>query len=306
VATLSQVSLTLNPGYRPLRKPDFPALAFNLPSRTPQVKPLTIELVATARLRPSPGNPRTHSKKQVRQIADSIAKFGFTNPILVDNDDKIIAGHGRLQAAKLLGLKSAPTLRLSGLDAAQRRAYALADNKLALNAGWDRGALAVELRALADLQFDTELTGFSVAEIELVLDGAAKTRGTCYAETPPRDSRSIVSEKVRRAIADAAPTSTPSPACGGGNPELAPATVTRCDDLWLIERHRILCTDPRDLTAIDRMLDSEGFVFVTLEPALCDRIVHHFLQLTGQYATLAASGQSFAIVAAQRKQESLR
>ena len=137
------------------------------------MKSPTIEPMAVARLRPFAGNARTHSKKQVRQIADSIARFGFTNPILIDDNDKIIAGHGRLEAAKLLRLKDVPTLRLSGLDAAERRAYALADNKLALGAGWDRGALAVELRALADLQFDAKITGFSIAEIELVLDGAA-------------------------------------------------------------------------------------------------------------------------------------
>jgi ParB-like chromosome segregation protein Spo0J len=106
------------------------------------MKPTAIEPMAIARLRPFAGNARTHSKKQVRQIADSIARFGFTNPVLIDDDDKIIAGHGRVEAAKLLGLQAIPTLRLSGLDAAERRAYALADNKLAHNACWDRGALA--------------------------------------------------------------------------------------------------------------------------------------------------------------------
>src|SRR5262245_34570879 len=158
---------------RRLCKRDFSASARSTPSRTFQMKPLTIEPMAVARLRPFPGNARTHSKRQVRQIADSIARFGFTNPILIDDDDAIIAGHGRLEAAELLGLKTVPTLRLSGVDAAERRAYALADNKLALTAGWDRGALAVELRAIADLQFDAEVTGFSCAEIELVLDDRA-------------------------------------------------------------------------------------------------------------------------------------
>jgi hypothetical protein len=86
----------------------------------------------------------------------------------------------------------------------------------------------------------------------------------------------------------------------------APATVTRRDDLWRLDRHRILCTDPHDLTTIDRMLGGERLVFVTFEPELCDQIVRHFRQLTGQDATLAASGQSFADVAAQRKQEPLR
>jgi hypothetical protein len=92
-------------------------------------------------------------------------------------------------------------------------------------------------------------------------------------------------------------------ASGGKNRQPAPATVTRSADLWLIDRHRFLCTDPHDLTTIDRMLGGERLVFVTFEPELCDQIVRHFLQLTGQDATLAASGQSFADMAAQRKQE---
>jgi ParB-like chromosome segregation protein Spo0J len=146
----------------------------------------TIEPMAVARLRPSVCNARTHSKKQIRQIASSIARFGFTNPILIDGDDRVIAGHGRLEAAKLLGLQHVPTLRLSALDATQRRAYALADNKLALNSGWDRAALAVELRALAEVQFDAEVTGFSCAEIEVVLDTAAKTGAASAAKTQRR------------------------------------------------------------------------------------------------------------------------
>jgi len=123
-------------------------------------------------LRPYPKNARTHSKKQIRQIADSIKRFGFTNPVLISDDNEIIAGHGRVEAAKLIGLKNVPTVRLSHLDAAQRRAYVLADNKLALNAGWDREVLAIELQALIDLDFGAEITGFSLAEIDLVLDEA--------------------------------------------------------------------------------------------------------------------------------------
>src|SRR5438477_8434925 len=98
---------------------------------------LEINYVSTDSLRPYAGNARTHSKKQIRQIADSIQRFGFTNPVLIGDEDEIIAGHGRVEAAKLLGMQSVPTLCLSHLDAAQRRAYVLADNKLALNAGWD-------------------------------------------------------------------------------------------------------------------------------------------------------------------------
>jgi len=133
---------------------------------------LTIVDVVVSQLRPYPKNARTHSKKQIRQIADSITRFGFTNPVLISDDNEIIAGHGRVEAAKLIGMKNVPTVRLSHLDTAQRRAYVLADNKLALNAGWDREVLAIELQALIDLDFGAEITGFSLAEIDLVLDEA--------------------------------------------------------------------------------------------------------------------------------------
>src|SRR3954453_18538672 len=106
---------------------------------------MDIEVMPVAGLRPYAGNARTHSKKQIRQIAGSIERFGFTNPVLISDDDEIVAGHGRVEAAKLLGLKSVPALRLSHLSAAERRAYVLADNKLAQNAGWDREILAIEL-----------------------------------------------------------------------------------------------------------------------------------------------------------------
>ena len=131
-----------------------------------------IEQRATGSLRPYPGNARTHSKKQVRQIADSITRFGFTNPVLVSDDCEIIAGHGRVMAAKLLGMSEVPTVALSHLSAAERKAYVIADNKLARNAGWDTEILAIELQGLIDLDFDVSLTGFSLAEIDFVLDDA--------------------------------------------------------------------------------------------------------------------------------------
>jgi ParB-like chromosome segregation protein Spo0J len=123
-----------------------------MPLRSDQT-PMAVETTGIADLRPYTGNARTHSKKQIRQIADSIRKFGFTNPVLISDDGEIIAGHGRVEAARLLGMDRVPTVRLSHLDAAQRRAYVIADNKLALNAGWDRELLAVELQALIDIQF---------------------------------------------------------------------------------------------------------------------------------------------------------
>src|SRR5436190_4553980 len=134
------------------------------------MKSIAVTPMPVAGLRPYGQNVRTHSKKQIRQIADSIRKFGFTNPVLISDDDEIIAGHGRVEAAKLLGMHSVPTLRLSHLDAAQRRAYVIADNKLALNAGWDRDVLAIELQALVDLEFEVELTGFSLAEVDLIIE----------------------------------------------------------------------------------------------------------------------------------------
>ena len=129
-----------------------------------------MERIAVSRLRPCRTNARTHSRKQIQQIAQSIQKFGFTNPVLISDSDEIIAGHGRVEAAKFLGMQAVPALRLSHLDAAQRRAYLIADNKLALNAGWDREILAIELQALIDLDFGIEVTGFSMAEVDLVLN----------------------------------------------------------------------------------------------------------------------------------------
>ena len=127
---------------------------------------------ALSSLRPYARNARTHNKKQIRQIARSIECFGFTNPVLISDDGEIFAGHGRYEAAKLLGMATVPAVTLSHLNAAQRRAYVLADNKLALNAGWDHEIVAIELQGLIELDFDVELTGFSLAEIDIIIDGA--------------------------------------------------------------------------------------------------------------------------------------
>ena len=123
-------------------------------------------------LRPWARNARKHSKKQIRQIADSMEEFGFTNPVLIDQDDTILAGHGRVEAAKLLGWTTVPCLEVEHMNAAQKRAYVLADNKLALNASWDEELLSEELAALSeiDLDFDIGLTGFSISEVDTLLD----------------------------------------------------------------------------------------------------------------------------------------
>src|SRR5829696_345411 len=135
--------------------------------------PLSVTYRATASLKPDPRNARTHSKRQVEQIIASIRQFGFTNPILLDPDGVVIAGHGRLLAAKAIGSAEVPTIELVGLSEAQKRALRLADNKIALNAGWDLDLLRIELGELAaiDVDLDMTVTGFSTGELDLLLSG---------------------------------------------------------------------------------------------------------------------------------------
>jgi DNA modification methylase len=211
-----------------------------LPDRNSEIiKAVDIVTVPVRSLRPYPGNPRTHSKRQVRQIADSIRRFGFTNPVLIGEDGEIIAGHGRVEAAKLLGLESVPTLRLAHLDAAQRRAYVLADNKLALNAGWDQELLAIELQGLIAVDFDIEITGFSPTEIDLVLDEA-------------RESAPVASAEAEDQI--------PVPLDDPGS------AVTRTGDVWRLGRHRLICGDARDRTVFDLLMEDERADLVFTDP----------------------------------------
>lgn len=133
---------------------------------------LKIEIQKTSTLIPYIKNSRTHSEAQIQQIAASIKEFGFTNPILIDESDQIIAGHGRLAAAHLLKIKEVPCIRLSHLTETQKKAYVIADNKLALNAGWDDELLALELKDLESENFKIELTGFSEDEIEIINNSA--------------------------------------------------------------------------------------------------------------------------------------
>lgn len=195
-----------------------------------------IEHRPPATLRPYPGNARTHSRKQVRQIADSIRRFGFTNPVLVSDEGEIIAGHGRVEAAKLIGLENVPTLRLSHLSETERRAYVLADNKLALNAGWDQDLLAIELQALIDLDFDVSITGFSTAEVDLTLDGARERD-----PTGPNASEDEI-------------------------PPLQTMAVCRPGEVWRLGRHRLLCGDARDRKAYDRLMAGERADLVFTDP----------------------------------------
>jgi hypothetical protein len=127
-----------------------------------------IEYLGVDLLIPYANNSRTHSDAQVLQIASSIKEFGFTNPVLIDSSNSIIAGHGRVMGAKKLGIDKVPCIRLTGLTKAQIKAYVIADNKLALNAGWDDAMLRLEFDTLGELGFDLSLTGFSTDEIEAI------------------------------------------------------------------------------------------------------------------------------------------
>jgi hypothetical protein len=133
----------------------------------------SLEHLPVATLKVWPGNARTHSKKQIRQIAASIRQFGFTNPVLVDRDNRILAGHARAEAAKLLGLHEVPCLRIEKMSEAEMRAYVIADNKLALNAGWDEELLVDELQWLLSPEsgIDISLSGFSIAEVDILIEG---------------------------------------------------------------------------------------------------------------------------------------
>ena len=192
-----------------------------------------IEQAQVCELKPYKGNARTHSKKQIAKIAASIEKFGFLGVILIDRDGGIIAGHGRVEAARLLGLTEVPAVRVDHLSAAEIRAYVIADNRLAELAGWDRDLLKIEFEALCDLDFDVALTGFETGEIDLLLDGESSASSSAD---------------------DALPEESDSP------------VVSRPGDLWCLDRHRLLCGDARDLASYERLLDGEKAHLVFADP----------------------------------------
>ena len=193
---------------------------------------LQVHNVAIAALEPRPTNPRTHSKKQIKQIADSIREFGFVNPVLIDGEGRIIAGHGRVEAAKLLGLTEAPAVRVDHLSDAQIRAYVIADNKLALNAGWDEGLLRLELKELSvNLDFDLTLTGFETAEIDQLLIGG---------EVDEADEFEA--------------------------PDHSRPAVSRVGDLWRIGCHRVLCADATKPGSYARLLGGLRAQLVFTDP----------------------------------------
>ncbi len=195
---------------------------------------LKITYRAPAALRPRASNPRTHSKKQIRQIADSIEQFGFTNPVLIDGTGGIVAGHGRVEAANLLGIDTVPTIRLEDLTNAEIRAYVIADNKLAENAGWDRELLATELQGLFDLDFDLSLTGFETPEIDILI-------GELTAADDENGDDDVL-------------------------PIVDGPAVTQPGDTWCIGKNRLICGDATDPNTYSRLLNGAAAQMVFTDP----------------------------------------
>jgi DNA modification methylase len=177
-------------------------------------------------------NSRTHSGEQVAQIAASIKEFGFTNPVLIDNDGGIIAGHGRVMAARKLKLKEVPCIRLGHLTDAQKRAYVIADNKLALNAGWDDEMLKLELGDLKELNFDLSLTGFSTDEINALL-----TRDVVEGLT---DEDAV--------------------------PEVPEEPVTKSGDVWVLGKHRLMCGDSTSIDEATKLCNGMAVDMLLTDP----------------------------------------
>jgi len=189
-----------------------------------------ITLQPVAGLRGDPGNARTHPPKQLRLIAKSIEHFGFINPIVVDADGQILAGHGRYAAARQLGLPEVPTIRIDHLTSAQRRAFMLADNRIAELADWDRDLLKIQLEELDSVDFDLDLTGFSIPEIDAILDdGAGEPE-------------------------EAMPTPEPGP------------SVSRLGDLWLLGPHRLLCGSALEAVSYAALMAEERAHVVFADP----------------------------------------
>jgi DNA modification methylase len=192
---------------------------------------LTIEYLPPTAVKGYRRSARTHSKRQIEQIAESIRAFGFVSPVVIDAAGDLIAGHGRVAAAKLIKLKTVPVVRLEHLDEAQKRALRIADNKLAELAGWDRELLALEFKDLleldlrVDLSFDTTITGFAAAEIDRLVEGDSTKAEVSEDETP--------------------------------EPDRDRAADTRTGDLWILGEHRLICGDARDPAVYAVLLDGE-------------------------------------------------
>lgn len=189
-----------------------------------------IEYINVDDLKAYERNARTHSDEQVQQVAESIKEFGFTNPVLIDENNELIAGHGRSMAAKSIGMKEVPAIRLKGLTNAQKKALRIADNQLALNAGWDEELLRIELGELQELDFNLDVMGFSDEELDLLLDGTGSIDDD---EEHGQDAEEI-----------AEPSEDP---------------VVKPGELWLLGDHQLLCGDSTRIDDLVRLCE-EGSV----------------------------------------------
>lgn len=191
-----------------------------------------IEIVSTGSLKPNPRNARTHSDKQISQIAASIERFGWLVPIIIDDDNMIAAGHGRWEAAKSKGIDEVPVIRAKFLTDADRRAFALAENRIAGLSGWDDTLLAEELNILFEDGYALEITGFSTADLDFAIPAEPEADEDEPVELPAPDS-------------DA---------------------VSKVGDLWQIGPHRLLCGDARDVASWERLLGDDRATLIFADP----------------------------------------
>ena len=223
-------------------------------------------------LKPNPRNARTHSRKQIRKIADSIKRLGFLNPVMIDETGTLLAGHGRIEAARLLGLQRVPCIQVEHLTEAQKRAYVIADNKLAQLADWDRDRLAVELIELGSLDIEIEATGFEVGEIDILIGehhDKQEDPDDGFEDLPALDRDS--------------------------------AAITRPGDLWILGAHRLLCGSALEAEAYQRLFEGELADAVFTDPPYNVPIAGHvqarrngthpdFVQASGEMSSEAFTG----------------
>ncbi len=193
---------------------------------------MQIEQLGVDYLIPYAKNSRTHSAEQIAQIAASIREFDFTNPVLIDSEGGIIAGHGRVHAARKLGMTEVPCIRLSNLTELQKQAYIIADNKLALNAGWDDELLKIEFAELKEQGFDLELTGFTLGEID-----------------------ELMPDVIPEGLTDE-----------DAVPEVQPDPISKLGDVWLLGKHRVMCGDSTSIDAVEMLMDGQMADMVFTDP----------------------------------------
>lgn len=191
-----------------------------------------IEWMSVETLIPYAKNARTHSDEQVAQIAGSIKEFGFNNPVLIDKENSIIAGHGRLMAARKLGMDKVPVVQLDHMTEAQRKAYVLADNRIALNSGWDTGMLSLELQELKD-DIDLSLLGFDADELDALLNPIEETEGLTDEDAVP---------------------------------DVPDEPKTKLGDIYILGNHRLMCGDSTSIDDVDKLMDGQKADMVFTDP----------------------------------------